>query len=137
MATEAVLPLPSDVGGRIKYARRFLHGWSQRELSEKTAEVGCLVTEPQLQRIESGQRPDLGQLLAIAKAMGLTVLQLGATSADYPEIHLFVETGWDPEKTVLSNGEIRCDGTWLYDLDVRTSPLRPIATVIPFPTPKG
>jgi transcriptional regulator with XRE-family HTH domain len=93
----ASLPLPLTVGERIKYARRFLQGWSQAELSRRTEAAGYLVTEPQIQRIENGQRPDIGQLTSLATALGVTLYQLGAEEESFPEIILFKSMGWNPE----------------------------------------
>jgi transcriptional regulator with XRE-family HTH domain len=94
------LPLPESVAGRIRYARKMLKGWSQRELAEETARIGYPMTEPQIQRIEAGQRPDIGQLLILSIALRLTIYQLGATEDEYPEVQLFADAGWDPLKYI-------------------------------------
>ena len=122
----ASLPLPDDVSSRIRYARRELRRWSQKDLAEATRKTGCEVTEPQVQRIENGQWPDIGQLLALATALGYTVRQLGASESVYPEISLFERMGWQSDQILE---QIRC-------LRNSRPDLRLVLSVPPVGTPK-
>ena len=68
MAMEA-LPLPESVGQRIRYVRDFMRGWSQTRLAKEVTSRGVQMPNYRLARIESGLRPSLLELVAIADAL--------------------------------------------------------------------
>jgi transcriptional regulator with XRE-family HTH domain len=81
------------VDERLTIIRR-RSGLSQSDLSTKLGEMGVPIDRSMVARFENGtRRPSFGHLWAIAKILGVTVFDLGATPEEYPELR-FIR---DPE----------------------------------------
>ncbi len=112
--TAMALPQPETIGDRVRYMRWNVRHLSQRSLADAT---GNLVREPTIMRIESGQQvPRFDELVILAAALDVTVLQLGATAEDYPVLGFL--TGFDPAKVPAQEGssQIRWRGDSASDL---------------------
>ena len=89
MAQSAEVWLPETMGERIFMIRKKRHV-SQRELARRIRTFGVSVDEPAISKLEKGERlPTLKQALAIARALGVSLGDLGASESQYPDARFF------------------------------------------------
>lgn len=82
------LPLPESVPRRIRALRRYRE-WSQDRLADEASTFGRQIKRPRIVDIEKGGMPTFVELVQVARAMGVSIGDLGATTADYPEVRTF------------------------------------------------
>jgi ribosome-binding protein aMBF1 (putative translation factor) len=112
----AALPLPDQIGQRIRYVRDFMREWSQTRLAEETVRLGYPIPRYTIVRIESGRKPTFAEASVLARAMGVSLRQLGVTEDDYPEARII----GDIEQLL---DRIRCYGESARHLQLVPTPI--------------